>query len=66
MEATVKVNTKNVINRMKEFNKKLIALCDEYGLETHLASDDETNEKYIVIDIKDFIKEEDIKLNIEK
>lgn len=66
MEATLKVDTKKVINRMKEFNKKLIALCDEYGLETHFASDDETNEKYIVIDIKDFIKEEDINMNIEK
>lgn len=66
MEATIKFNQKQIVKRMKEFNNKLIALCDEYGLETHLASDDETNEKFIVIDIKDFIKEEDIKLNIRK
>lgn len=66
MEPTVKIKTKKVINRMKEFNKKLIALCDEYGVEAHLASDDETDEKYIVIDIKDFIKEKDIKMNIGK
>ena len=66
MEVSVSVDVKASIQRMKKFNKELLKLCDKYGLETHFASDEETKEHYIVIDIKDFIKEEDIKLDIEK
>lgn len=41
-------------------------LCDKYGVTPEMATDFETDYKYIVINIADFVKKEDIKMKIEK
>lgn len=66
MKAEIKVNVDKTIKRYKEFQNKLLELCKEYNVEPELAKDEETNDNFIVINIKDFIKEEDIKMSIEK
>ena len=66
MEATIKLDIDGTLKKFREFIPELKQLCEKYNVELGTAKDDETNDNYIVINIKDFIKEEDIKMNIEK
>ena len=66
MKAKTKIKVKQVASRCKSFMLELERLCNEYGVTPEMASDNETNDKYIVISIADFVKKEDIKMKIEK
>ena len=66
MKAYLKVDVDEAIERFKEFQVELMELCNKYKIEPQLAKDDETNDNFIVINVKDFIKKEDIELNIGK
>lgn len=66
MEVKIKKNKDKVINRFKKFSNELLKLCDRYGLEIQMATDNETNDNFIVINVADFIKEEDFKIKVRK
>lgn len=66
LEAKAEVNTKEILKRFRAFNNELMELCSKYDLEPQLAKDDETKDNFIIINVKDFIKEEDIKIDIKK
>lgn len=64
--ATVKVDIKTILERTKEFGKEFEELCNKYGLVPDMAKDDETNDIYFIVSVKDLINEKDIKMNIGK
>lgn len=66
VKAEVKVNTDDVLKRFKSFTKELMKLCEKYGLEPEVARDDETKDNFIIVNVKDFIQEKDIKMSIKK
>lgn len=68
MEAKINanVNVDGIVNRFKDFYEELNELCIKYDVEPQMAHDDETNENYVAINIKDFVKEEDIDINVDK
>lgn len=66
MEATIKLDVDGTLKKIREFIPELKQLCEKYNVELGTAKDNETNDNFIVINIKDFIKEEDIRMNIEK
>ena len=41
-------------------------LCNKYGITPEMATDNETDNTYIVINIQDFIREDDIKMKIKR
>lgn len=64
MKTEIKLDVDGTLKKIKEFIPELKQLCAKYNVELGTAKDDETNDNFIVINIKDFIKEEDIKMNI--
>lgn len=66
MKADIKLNVDGTLKKIREFIPELKQLCEKYNVELGTAKDNETNDNFIVINIKDFIKEEDIRMNIEK
>lgn len=64
--ATVKVDIKTILERTKEFGKEFEELCNKYGLVPDMAKDNETNDIFFIVSVKDLINEEDIKLKIGK
>ncbi len=66
MEVKIKKNKDKAINRFKKFSNELLKLCDRYDLEVQMATDDETNDNFIVINVADFIKKEDFKVRVRK
>lgn len=66
MGVTFKLDVDGALKRFNEFLPQLKQLCEKYNVELGTAKDDETNDNFIVINIKDLIKEEDIRMNIEK
>ena len=66
MKANIKVNVDDVITRTKEFGKEFEALCNKYGLVPNIATNKKTKDVFFVVNVKDFIEEKDIHMNIEK
>lgn len=64
MIAEVKVDANSIIERTKEFGKEFEELCKKYGLVPAIANDDETNDIFFVVSVKDLIEEKDIDINV--
>lgn len=61
---TVKVDIKTILERTKEFGKEFEELCNKYGLVPDMAKDDETNDIFFVVSVRDLIDEKDIDVQI--
>lgn len=61
---TVKVDIKSILERTKEFGKEFEELCNKYGLVPDMAKDDETNDIFFVVSVRDLIDEKDIDVQI--
>lgn len=66
MEAKIDVNIKNILSKTKEFGNKFEALCKEYGVAPNIATNEETGEVFLIVNVKDLIDENDIDMKIEK
>lgn len=66
MNVEVKVDVEASVNRAKQFNKELEELCKKYGFYPEFAQDDETNETFIVVNVKNFIRQNDFKIQPKK
>lgn len=64
--ATVKVDIKSILERTKEFGKEFEELCKKYGLVPDMAKDDETNDIFFVVNVKDLINKEDIDIQMKE
>lgn len=62
--ATVKVDIKSILERTKEFGKEFEELCNKYGLVPDIAKDDETNDIFFVVSVRDLIDEKDIDIQL--
>lgn len=62
--AIVKVDINSILERTKEFGKEFEELCNKYGLVPDMAKDDETNDIFFVVSVKDLIDEKDIDINV--
>ena len=64
--ATINVDVKTILERTKEFGKEFEELCNKYGLVPDMAKEDETNDIFFIVSVKNLINEKDIKMNIGK
>lgn len=64
MIAEVKIDANSIIERTKEFGKEFEELCKKYGLVPDMAKDDETNDIFFVVSVRDLIDEKDIDVQI--
>jgi hypothetical protein len=66
IKAKLKFKEGSVLKRFKAFTSELMELCKKYEIEPQMAQDDATNDNFIVINVKDFIRKKDIKIKLEK
>ena len=66
MNVEVKVNVEDILERTKEFGKEFEELCSKYGLAPGVANDEETNEVFFVVNVKDLIDKKDMEINLVK
>ena len=66
IEAEVKINYEAILKRTEKFGEEFEALCKKYGLVPDFAKDDETNDIFFVVSVRDLIDEKDIQLDIKK
>ena len=66
LQANVEINIKDILERTKEFGKEFEELCYKYGLAPDIAKDDKTKNIYFVVNVKDLINKNDIKIQIKK
>ena len=66
MKAKIEVNKDNVKSKIVDFTNELQVLCKKYNVDMQLAENEATKDKFIVINIKDFMSIEDIKMEVEK
>ena len=66
MKVKVNIDKAKTTNEIQAFAKELVELCKKYEVVIQSAEDEETKEKYIVIRLKDFVKAEDIKIDLKK
>ena len=62
--ATVKVDMNSILERTKEFGKEFEELCNKYGLVPDMAKDDETNDIFFVVSVRDLINKEDMDIQV--
>lgn len=62
MKALLDYDVEATMKRYKRFTKKLDKLCTKFGTKYKYANDNETNEIYLVINVRDLQKEKDFRI----
>ena len=66
VKAEVRIDNTKVVSRVSEFIGELKQLADKYEVELGTATNDENGDNYLTINLKEFIKRNDIEMKIRK
>ena len=66
VKAKVELDKEKVVSKVKDFTKELVDLCERYGFIPQIATNAETKENFIIVNVADLITEDDIKMQIVK